>query len=270
MSKMMKGLVWTLSRALQTIVVGAVAVAIIATPFAIADYNATPGSGITMASIIIATKHYFANVLCDPTIGETQCQAVNSSGQASVLEANSAAALAALQGPIPPQVSHGVNIGGVEGLAAAGAAVVGNPVLQGGSDGTDVRSVVTDASGHLLIIRLGTTPTTPFVAAASDNHTVWKNGSGTAMSVHTSNNSATKNYLRLYDAGTGFNGCNSATGVIFAMEIPPNDGGFSISLGSGAGIAFTNGLSVCVTSGFGLTDTTNATASAIYVNASYR
>jgi len=114
------------------------------------------------------------------------------------------------------------------------------------------------------------TPVTPIAAAASDNHAVLHNGAGVAMSVHVSNNSATKNYLRLYDAGTGFNGCNSATGVIFAMEIPPNDSGFTVSLGGGIGISFVNGLSWCITSGFGLTDTTAATASAIYANASYR
>jgi hypothetical protein len=113
-------------------------------------------------------------------------------------------------------------------------------------------------------------PVTPIAAAASDNHLTLVNGSGAAMSVHVSNNSATKNYLRLYDAGTGFNGCNSATGVIFAMEIPPNDSGFTVSLGGGLGISFANGLSWCITSGFGLTDTTNATASAILANASYR
>jgi hypothetical protein len=120
------------------------------------------------------------------------------------------------------------------------------------------------------ILTASATPVTPIAATASDNHATLVNGAHVAVSVHTSNNSATKNYLRLYDAGTGFNGCNSATGVIFAMEIPPNDSGFSVSLGGSNGIAVTNGLSWCITSGFGLTDTTNATASAIYANASYR
>jgi hypothetical protein len=116
----------------------------------------------------------------------------------------------------------------------------------------------------------GSTPYTPFVPAASDNHQTVKNGAGTSYSVTTSNNSATKNYLRLYDSGTGFNGCNSATGVIFAMEIPPTDSGFTVLTGGTNGLAFTTGLSVCVTSGFGLTDTTNATATAIYVNIAYK
>lgn len=116
----------------------------------------------------------------------------------------------------------------------------------------------------------GATPYAPFVPTASDNHQTVKNGAGTVYSFSISNNSATKNYARLYDAGTGFNGCNSATGVIFAFEIPPTDGGFSIQPGGANGLAFSTGLSLCITSGFGLTDTTNATATAMYVNVAYK
>lgn len=38
------------------------------------------------------------------------------------------------------------------GPAAAGAAVVGNPVLQGGTDGANVRTILTDASGRQNIV----------------------------------------------------------------------------------------------------------------------
>jgi hypothetical protein len=116
----------------------------------------------------------------------------------------------------------------------------------------------------------GATMNPPIYAAASDNHAVIKNGAGTAYAVQVSNNSATKNYLRLYDAGTGFNGCNSATGIIFGMEIPPNDSGFIATIGGGVGGLFSTGLSVCITSGFGNTDTTSATASAIIANVQYK
>jgi len=43
---------------------------------AVADYNATPGSGLTFASVVLSAKHYMANVLCDAVIGEPQCAAV--------------------------------------------------------------------------------------------------------------------------------------------------------------------------------------------------
>lgn len=116
----------------------------------------------------------------------------------------------------------------------------------------------------------GCTPYTPFVPTAGDNHQTVKNGAGTVCAIQISNNSATKNYARLYDAGTGFNGCNSATGVIFAFEIPPTDSGFSIPVGGANGMSFSTGLSLCITSGFGLTDTTAATATAMYVNVQYK
>jgi hypothetical protein len=47
----------------------------------------------------------------------------------------------------------------VVGAAAAGAAVAGNPVLVGGSDGTDARTMATDSSGHPIIVGDGTAGT---------------------------------------------------------------------------------------------------------------
>lgn len=43
----------------------------------------------------------------------------------------------------------------VVGAAANGAAVAGNPVLVGGSDGTDARTIATDSSGHPQIQPIG-------------------------------------------------------------------------------------------------------------------
>jgi len=44
----------------------------------------------------------------------------------------------------------------VVGDAASGAAVAGNPVLVGGSDGTDARTISTNASGQLVVVGAGT------------------------------------------------------------------------------------------------------------------
>jgi hypothetical protein len=53
-------------------------------------------------------------------------------------------------------VTGGVNGSlGVGGLAAAGAALSGNPVLIGGSDGTDARAIVTDALGNQMTLPPG-------------------------------------------------------------------------------------------------------------------
>jgi hypothetical protein len=217
---------------------------------AIANYTATQGAGTTFGSVVIGGVHFFSNLVCDVTTAN-QCATVDASGNVHV----SATGLAI-----------GSTTAGETGSLSMGATTTAPPSYTT----AQTNPVSLDRAGNTRVALGAATPVTPLVVLATDNHQVLANGAGTALSVHTSNNSATKNYLRLYDAGTGFNGCNSATGAIFAMEIPPSDSGFSVSLGGGAGISFANGLSWCITSGFGLTDTTAATASAIYANASYR
>jgi hypothetical protein len=102
--------------------------------------------------------------------------------------------------------------------------------------------------------------------AASDNHATIKNGAGTLYGAVMFNNSVTINYLRYYNAGTGFNGCNSATNLIAQFQVLPS-GGAAIQVP--VGIAFSTGLSICVTSGYATTDTTNATASAMSITTLY-
>lgn len=67
--------------ALRAILIAVLAVSMIAGGIAVADYSATQGSGTTFASVVISLKHYMAMVVCDPTNGESQCAAVNSSNQ---------------------------------------------------------------------------------------------------------------------------------------------------------------------------------------------
>ena len=45
---------------------------------------------------------------------------------------------------------------GVQGTAASGTVPVGNPVWIAGSDGTDIRALLTDATGHLIVTVSGT------------------------------------------------------------------------------------------------------------------
>lgn len=103
--------------------------------------------------------------------------------------------------------------------------------------------------------------------AASDNHANIKNGAGQVFKISVTNNSATINYLRLYNAGTGFNGCNSATNLVYQMAIPAQSGLIDTWL---AGMPFASGISICVTSGYATNDTTAATASALSVNVGYK
>jgi hypothetical protein len=102
---------------------------------------------------------------------------------------------------------------------------------------------------------------------ASDNHANIKNGAGKVYKISVTNNSATTNYLRMYDAASGFNGCNSATNLVYQMAILPTAGFIDTWAG---GMPFATGISICVTSGYATTDTTAATASALSVNVGYK
>lgn len=105
---------------------------------------------------------------------------------------------------------------------------------------------------------------------ASDNHAVIKAGAGQVFKISITNNSATVNYVRLYNATTGFNGCNSATNLIYANAIPANTAVGGIADSWNQGLAFATGISICVTSGYATNDTTNATATAMDVNIGYK
>ncbi len=105
---------------------------------------------------------------------------------------------------------------------------------------------------------------------ASDNHVVIKAGAGQVYKIVITNNSATVNYIRLYNATTGFNGCNSATNLIYANAIPASASVGGLVDNWPQGLAFSTGISICVTSGYAWTDTTNATASAMNVNIGYK
>ena len=105
---------------------------------------------------------------------------------------------------------------------------------------------------------------------ASDNHVVIKAGAGQVYKISVTNNSATVNYLRLYNATTGFNGCNSATNLVYQALIPASTSGAGLLDSWTEGMAFATGISICVTSGYATTDTTNATASAMSVNVGYK
>jgi hypothetical protein len=105
---------------------------------------------------------------------------------------------------------------------------------------------------------------------ASDNHANIKNGAGLVYHIAATNNSATINYLRLYNAASGFNGCNSATNLQWEVEIPASTSGAGFVEDIAEGVTFSTGISICVTGAYGQTNTTNATASAIEVNVGYK
>ncbi len=171
------------------------------------------------------------------------------------------------------------------GAGTAGTADASVVTVQGVASMTPVQvSQATAASLNATVVGTGTfavqSATTPVTSgglswyfvqpAASDNHVVIKAGAGQVYNIQAFNNSATVNYLRLYNATTGFNGCNSATNLVGQWQIPANTavGGFSVTMDNG--LAFATGISICVTSGYATTDTTNATATAMSINVGYK
>lgn len=253
-----------------------------------ADYTATQGVGTNFGSTVSGGVHYSQFNACDPTT-PAQCLAVDASGRLTLIP-NTSINNAQING-VTPLMGNGVTGTGSQRVTiandntiptgwptAAGLSQInttlGSPFQAGGSIGNTTFAVT---NAGTFATQAQPTPVTTggltwyFVQpAASDNHVVIKAGAGQVYNIQVTNNSATVNYLRLYNATTGFNGCNSATNIVGQWAIPASTsvGGLSISIP--LGIAFSTGISICVTSGYATTDTTNATATAMSVNVGYK
>ena len=159
--------------------------------------------------------------------------------------------------------------------AGLSAATTGSPVLAAAAayNGSTLDTLQDDANKNLKVAtQLATSgglTTLFFQPAASDNHTNLKNGAGQVYWVLAENNSATVNYLRFYNAASGFNGCNSATNLVTQIQIPANTAVGGINIQLPYGIPFSTGISYCVTSGYATNDTTNATATAMSITIGY-
>lgn len=105
---------------------------------------------------------------------------------------------------------------------------------------------------------------------ASDNHVVIKAGAGQVYHVSGITTHTAVQYVRLYNATTGFNGCGSATNLVYSFIIPASATGNGYVEDISQGIAFATGISICITGGYGQTDTTAATASKTEVNVGYK
>lgn len=105
---------------------------------------------------------------------------------------------------------------------------------------------------------------------ASDNHAVIKAGAGNVYHIAIFTKHTAAQYFRLYDATTGFNGCNSATNLKWSGIIPSASTGAGYVEDIAMGLSFATGISICLTGAFGQTDTTNATASVTETNIGYK
>ncbi len=85
------------------------------------------------------------------------------------------------------------------------------------------------------------------IAGASDNHVVIKNGAGTVYAITGTSIHTTYQYVRLYDAGTGFSGCNSATNLKAGYIVP------GATTGAGATFTIPVGLAAPASAAFTVT-----------------
>jgi hypothetical protein len=103
------------------------------------------------------------------------------------------------------------------GAAANGAAVTGNPILVGGSDGTNARSLSTDTSGRLIVVPPDTSAAISITANATSSGSITGlTGSGVAMIQLTGTFTATVQ-VQLTTDGTNWvniTGSNSITNAV--------------------------------------------------------
>lgn len=103
--------------------------------------------------------------------------------------------------------------------------------------------------------------------AANTTAIVIKGSAGQLYSIEAFNNSATVAYVKLYNATSAT--CGSGTVVQRAM-IPANASGAGFVIDHSNGIAFSTGITMCVTTGFADSDATAPAANTYIVNAFYK
>lgn len=237
------------------------------------DYGAAYVTLLTSAGTVVALG---SDQTLDAAIGTTGPLMVGQGSSTAPTAMSTNGDATALWLDLNGRLQGNVNqINGVTPLMGNGATGTGALRVSIASDSTGVVQPGNTANTTPWLVQSvpgaanGLTPYT-LEPAASDNHANIKNGAGVVYHINSFNNSATVNYYRLYNAASGFNGCNSATNLIWEGHIPANtsDAGFIEDIAQG--ITFGTGISICVTGAYGQTNTTNATASAISLNIGYK
>ena len=152
----------------------------------------------------------------------------------------------------------------VSPVLGAGSAIIGKVGIDQTTPGTT--NAVSAQPGPVTtggLIAFGLEP------IAGTNSTSVKGSAGQVYHVAATNNSATVNYIRFYNSSSAPT-CSSSSNWVYSMEIPASTSGAGFVQDISQGLAFSSGIGICVTSGFGKTDATNATASAIELVIGYK
>lgn len=146
----------------------------------------------------------------------------------------------------------------VIGAATSGSAVAGNPVLVGGSDGTNARTFATNSSGHVIVAGPGATTattsistaealvsTTPTGAISAASSGTLKASPGRLLSFRVEGVSNGTYYLQLHDAAS--TGAISA-GTIKGLGYEIGGSGDELVVQFAAPISFAAGISWAISS----------------------
>jgi hypothetical protein len=238
---------------------------------AVTVYVAAGGSGVTASTTSTPVPPGSVYAL---TLGSsTYVAGITASGSATLLVTPGTSATDQLNANLVGATPAGTNIIGKVGIdqttpgTTNGVGQSGTWTVQPGNTANTTPWLTTETPGTSGGLSVYTVE-----PAASDNHANIKNGAGQVYGINAFNNSSTINYIRLYNAGSGFNGCNSATNLVWSGHIggyASADSGFILPI-PGGGIAFSTGISICIVSAYGQNTTTNATASAMDVNVLYK
>lgn len=231
---------------------------------AIADYAATQGAGTNFASIPLASVHYMTNMLCDMTVGKTQCATVNGSGQVSIT------------GPVTQSGAWNVGQTGTwtqrlqDGSGNAISSTSGSLNVQ--VSNTNANGQTTMSASSPVVIASDQTPikvasTTGNIAANNTTGVNLKGSAGMVTSIQLGGIGSAPAYLKLYNKATAPT-CGTDTPVkrliIPAAATAANGAGSNVTFAYA--ITFSLGIGYCVTTGITDADTTAPAASTYLVN----
>ena len=292
-------------RGLRNGLVALGALAFLGTSIGIADYLLTQGSGTTFASIVISSKHYAALVICDMTVGESNCSTVKA---ASTPAAQTDTAVV-MRNPDTGTTTDSPCTLPATGAACSqiavakaqantlntGVVVTSSALPSGGSTSANQSTQITAEQATATV--LGTTSDSPyngtgnstasaalrgiyaalvtgstpvhFLSAATNNSTVVKNAAGTLYDITIIQTTTTLGDFRLYDSASAPT-CSSATGVVGNYAVQSNAVSPGLHLVFGAtGKKFSNGVSFCLTGAIADNDNTNF-VTGVQINADYQ
>jgi hypothetical protein len=248
---------------------------------ALADYTASQGVGTTFASVVVSSKHYVAMLICDFSIGETQCTSVDASNRLATISVISPSSNAI--GSVSATVSGSVSITGTPNVAVTNTPAVTCAACATSANQTSEITALTSINtavnasipaGSALIgaINIGQVsgaapaPSNPLPIEESTgssyaNRSAWFSGVGTAsattaQTVIVNSPSANRLYVPSLQCGRT-DAASTATFITLndsasTIVVLPNNGG-----GGGNNMQFAPPLSVAATTALKFTPNTS-------------